>query len=238
VRPALTPGRFKIVKRAARHVKITRSAAASGKLPATAGSCDHELVAYRRMRDPQFRQQQWDGRWAPHVAPINALVDELRDDPSGRGWAPYVSPDYGGVDARVLNIFRDPGPKTHRQHDGSGFLCVENDDASAERFATLQDGAGIAVGETLSWNAYPWYMTVGRVQPSWRPVSSRSGGSLVSFLGCGWSCCTEDQPRTAGNGSHDGILTWYPGSKWCPPSAPAIGHSSARPTSGQHAWQR
>jgi hypothetical protein len=109
------------------------------------------------MRNPQFRQQQVDGLRAPHVGPINALVDALIDL-SGRGWVPYVSPDYGGVDARVLNIFRDPGPKTHRQHDGSGFLCVENDDPSAERFATLLDDAGIAVDETLSWNAYPWYV--------------------------------------------------------------------------------
>jgi hypothetical protein len=109
------------------------------------------------MRDPQFRQQQWDGRWAPHVAPVNALVDELIE-PSGRGWVPYVAPSYGGVNARVLNIHRDPGPKTHSQYGGSGFLCVENDDASAERFATLLDGAGMPVSETLSWNAYPWYV--------------------------------------------------------------------------------
>ena len=116
------------------------------------------LVAHGRMRDPQFRQQQVDGLQSSRVAPINALVDELRDDPSGRGWVPYVSPDYGGVNARVLNIFRDPGPRTLPQHDGSGFLCVENDDPSAERFATLLDGAGITVGETLSWNTYPWYI--------------------------------------------------------------------------------
>lgn len=116
------------------------------------------LVAHGRMRDPQFRQQQVERLRSSHVAPINALVDKLRDDPSGRGWVPYVSPDYGGVDARLLNIFRDPGPKTHPQNDGSGFLCVENDDPSAERFATLLDGAGIPVGETLSWNAYPWYI--------------------------------------------------------------------------------
>jgi len=109
------------------------------------------------MRDPQFRQQQVDGLRAPHVAPANALVDEL-NDPSGRGWVPYVAPVYGGVNARVLNIHRDPGPKTHSQHGGSGFLCTENDDASAERFASLLDSAGIAVRETLSWNAYPWYI--------------------------------------------------------------------------------
>ncbi len=109
------------------------------------------------MRDPQFRQQQADDLRAPHVAPVNALVDELVN-PAGRGWVPYVAPLYGGVNSRVLNIHRDPGPKTHSQHGGSGFLCTENDDASAERFATLLDSAGIAVSETLSWNAYPWYI--------------------------------------------------------------------------------
>ena len=109
------------------------------------------------MRDPRFRQQQLDALRAPHVAPVNALVDELID-PAGRGWVPYVAPLYGGVHARVLNIFRDPGPKTHARTGGSGFLCTENDDASAERFALLLDGAGIPVSETLSWNAYPWYV--------------------------------------------------------------------------------
>jgi hypothetical protein len=117
------------------------------------------------MSDPQFRQRQKDGVRAPQVAPINALVDEL-NDPSGRGWVPYVSPDYGGVDARVLTISRDPGPKTHRQHDGSGFLSAENDDPGAERFASLLDGVGIPVGETLSWNAYPWYIYDDRRKPS------------------------------------------------------------------------
>lgn len=107
--------------------------------------------------DLQFRQQQLDGLRAPHIAPVNALVDELIN-PSGRGWIPYVAPVYGGVDARVLCIQRDPGPKTHSQLGGSGFLCLENDDATAERFATLLDGAGIAVSETLAWNAYPWYI--------------------------------------------------------------------------------
>jgi hypothetical protein len=84
-------------------------------------------------------------------------VDELTD-PAGRGWVPYVAPVYGGVDAHVLCMQRDPGPKTHNELGGSGFLCLENDDATAERFATLLDEAGIPVNETLAWNAYPWYI--------------------------------------------------------------------------------
>src|SRR5258708_2628110 len=44
--------------------------------PEPAGS-DAPRAAHRRMREPQFRQQQLDGLRAPHVAPVNALVDEL-----------------------------------------------------------------------------------------------------------------------------------------------------------------
>jgi hypothetical protein len=109
------------------------------------------------MRDPEYRRQQWNDRWAPHVAPVNALLDELMAS-SGRPGVPYVAPIYGGVDARVLFVARDPGPKTQGDHGGSGFLSLENDDGSAERFATLLDEAGIPVMETLPWNAYPWYI--------------------------------------------------------------------------------
>jgi hypothetical protein len=108
--------------------------------------------------------------------------------PPAGGWVPYVAPVYGGVEARVLNIHRAPGPKTNTQHGGSGFLYLENDDASAERFATLLGSADIPVGETQSWNGYPLVHQIAcSGQPSWRPVSSRYGGCLVSCPGCGWS---------------------------------------------------
>ena len=139
-----------------RHVVRGRCGQDCGQRPREAG-WDHVLVAHRRMRDSKFRQQQEDGLRAPHVAPINALVDDLID-PAGRGWVPYVAPVYGGVNALVLCIQRDPGPMTNSRYGGSGFLCPENDDATAERFATLLDDAGIAVSAILAWNAYPWYI--------------------------------------------------------------------------------
>jgi hypothetical protein len=114
-------------------------------------------MAYGRMSDPQFRQGQLDGLRLPHIAPVNALVDELTDR-SGRGWVPYLAPAYGGVDARVLCVLRDPGPKTNDELGGSGFLSPENDDPTARRFAALLDAAGIPVSEMLAWNAYPWYI--------------------------------------------------------------------------------
>jgi uracil-DNA glycosylase len=108
------------------------------------------------MRDPAFRRSQEEGIRLPHVAAINALVDELREE--GRGWVPYVAPIYGGVDARMLSILRDPGPMTDASGKGSGFLCLENDDPAAERFATLLHEAGLTAGDMLPWNTYPWYI--------------------------------------------------------------------------------
>ena len=113
-------------------------------------------VPYRRMRDTAFRRSQEAGVRLPHIAPINALVDELREE--GRGWVPYVAPLYGGINAELLSILRDPGPMTHADTKGSGFLCLENDDAAAERFATLVAEAGIAPERMVPWNAYPWYI--------------------------------------------------------------------------------
>lgn len=102
-----------------------------------------------------FRDRQWADRYAPHIAPVNEYVDELRE--MGRGWAPYVAPLHGGVEARVLSILRDPGPAT-QDEVGSGFICVEKDDGSAELQSILLEEAGISLYELLPWNAYPWYI--------------------------------------------------------------------------------
>lgn len=107
------------------------------------------------MADPKFRAQQWEERFTPHVAPVNEYVNELRE--VGRGWAPYVAPLHGGVEARVLSILRDPGPAT-QDGSGSGFICVENNDSSAELQAELLEEAGLSPYELLPWNAYPWYI--------------------------------------------------------------------------------
>lgn len=116
-------------------------------------------MTHRRMRDPEFRESQFDDRYAPHVEPINRMVDRLRGI-DGRGWMPYVAPLHGGVEARVLMLLRDPGRGTNNEGDrgGSGCLCVENDDATAERVATLLDEVGLTPTDIMPWNAYPWYI--------------------------------------------------------------------------------
>lgn len=108
------------------------------------------------MADEVFRFEQQDTRYAPHVQAINEMVDHLRDQ-DGRGWMPYVAPWHGGINAKMLFVLRDPGPKT-QDGTGSGFLCVENDDATAERQCNAFAEVGVDPSDTTPWNAYPWYI--------------------------------------------------------------------------------
>jgi len=113
-------------------------------------------MPYRRMSDPAYRDEQLSRLYEPHIAAISELVNDLRAN-AGRGWMPHVAAIYGGLNARVLSILRDPGPAT-QQGKGSGLLCLENDDATAERYSTLLAEAGLPASELVPWNAYPWYM--------------------------------------------------------------------------------
>ncbi len=90
----------------------------------------------------------------PHVRPINELVDSLREPDR---WMPYVAPDHGGVNARVLSVLRDPGKGTYIE-GGSGFLSVENNDDTAEAMSLRFAGAGIEISDVTPWNAYPWFI--------------------------------------------------------------------------------
>lgn len=142
------------------------------------------LTRYQRMRSTVFRADQRRGVREPHVAPVNALVDELIAEQratSGQAWMPYVAPLSGGVHARVLSIFQDPGPATRRD-SGSGLLCVENDDDSARRMATLLEDVGLPYSEFLPWNGYPWYRhTVGKSKPP-TPAQCAAGAEVLPRL--------------------------------------------------------
>jgi len=110
----------------------------------------------RRMRDELFQERERSHRLDPHIAPVNEFVAALRNSEENR-YVPDVAPMHGGIDATVLSVLRDPGPKTQAVR-GSGFLCIENDDPTAERQCELFEEYGIPPRSVLPWNAYPWYI--------------------------------------------------------------------------------
>lgn len=110
----------------------------------------------RRMRDAEFKADQIGHHSDPHIKPINEFVARLTDR-DGRGWLPRVAPLHGGVDAKILSVLSDPGKAT-QDGKGSGFLCIENDDQTAETQCRLFDAHGISPRWVLPWNAYPWFI--------------------------------------------------------------------------------
>jgi len=170
------------------------------------------------MADDAFRSTQWDQRFAPHVAPINELVDRLRD----HAWAPYVAPIHGGVDARVLTLLRDPGPAT-QDALGSGFLSIENDDPTAARLNELLKSVSLGASDTVLWNAYPWYINRApkaaeleegvapildliALMPKLKVVLLQGGSARDS-----WRWVTRRAPKLVGERGLTVIDTYHPG---------------------------
>lgn len=110
----------------------------------------------RQMASGAFQKAQWDARYAAHIAAINELVDRLGTKGPGSR-PPYVAPLYGGVNAELLNVLQDPGPMTQKGK-GSGLICLENDDPTAENMANLLSGVDISPARAMIWNAYPWFI--------------------------------------------------------------------------------
>jgi hypothetical protein len=112
------------------------------------------------------------------TGPINALVDRLHAARPG-SFIPYVDPDCGGIDARILMLFQDPGPRAGAH--GSGMLSNSNDDPSAETVWHLFDETKIAWRDATPWNSVPWY-TGGRNSEGDRSAGINALEELVGIL--------------------------------------------------------
>ena len=88
-----------------------------------------------------------------HVAPLTALVEQLRTEVGPEKRVPYFDPWDGGVTAQVLFLLEAPGSKAIE----SGFVSRNNPDETAKNFFELSQRAGIERKMTLMWNAVPWY---------------------------------------------------------------------------------
>ena len=124
----------------------------------------------KRHKDSAFLAAKQARLWEGHVAPINQLVDQIRleiaDD-----WAeahtgsappvfvPYVDPDSGGIQAKVLFVLESPaGPAAL----GSGMLSADNNDGTAKNVWLSYQASGMPRTFGLAWNAVPWYVGDGK----------------------------------------------------------------------------
>ncbi|GGC74199.1 hypothetical protein GCM10011410_29320 [Hoyosella rhizosphaerae] len=92
---------------------------------------------------------------APHVVPINDLVDEI-----GRamGWAnlPYIDPTFGGINSRALLVMKAPEEDADPSRTDHRFLSFDNnDDGAANMFEAFQR-RGLARSLVLPWNVCPF----------------------------------------------------------------------------------
>lgn len=82
---------------------------------------------------------------------------------------PRFDPAEAGVDARVLLVLEAPGPMTNalsgNRRPGSGFISVDNDDATAANLWAARDAAGLH-DYYLAWNIVPWYLGPASVKPN------------------------------------------------------------------------
>lgn len=97
---------------------------------------------------------------------------------------PSFDPAEAGVDARVLMVFEAPGPMTNPQtgnrRPGSGFISVDNDDATAENLWRARSTAGLHEGY-LGWNIVPWYLGAASVKPK-APDIAEGAEALLELI--------------------------------------------------------
>lgn len=91
-----------------------------------------------------------------HVAALNSLADRIADAVGlPHGHVPYVDPDQGGTNARVLVLLDNPSTKAEAG-TGSGLLSLDNNDRTARNCREAYERAGISWGDVVHWNVVPF----------------------------------------------------------------------------------
>lgn len=116
----------------------------------------------------------------PHVRALTRYIYDLREQ--GLGEVPYFDPLDGGINARVLFLFEEPGPMTLGSRGGSGFMSRNNDDRSAEATLHFMAKASIPRGLTATWNVVPWWNGTSSVRAAELRQGIREGRSLITLL--------------------------------------------------------
>ena len=97
----------------------------------------------------------------PHVAPLTALVERLREERGGGDdTVPWFDPTEAGIGARILLLLHAPGRKDVLRGDsGSPFVSADNDDHTSHNLWQLLRDARVDRGrDVVTWNAIPWFV--------------------------------------------------------------------------------
>lgn len=138
----------------------------------------------------------------PHVAPLNALANRIADaEGLPHGYVPYVDPDQGGIDARVLVLLDNPSTKAEAG-TGSGLLSLTTTTAlhvtAAKRTHVPASRPQTSCIGMSSPSPFPASRTVVR-----RPPNAPAGpNGLPNSWGCAqtWRscCCWASRPEMDG----------------------------------------
>ncbi|MBA2642623.1 MAG: hypothetical protein H0U82_06840 [Actinobacteria bacterium] len=125
----------------------------------------------RRLDDPAERASRSSPRRLSeaHIAPLNQLVDEIRDSDVGDDSVPYVDPDCAGVNGRVLMLLRVP---SRTAADNTGVISPDNPDPTADNFTWLRDMSELRREDLVYWNVVPWW--IGKRNASVEAAKARS----------------------------------------------------------------
>lgn len=104
----------------------------------------------------------------PSVQPLREWASDLEQRADGRV-VPRFDPAEAGVNARVLFVLEAPGPMANalsgNVRPGSGFISVDNNDATAANLWLARDAAALH-DHFLAWNIVPWYLGPASVKPN------------------------------------------------------------------------
>src|ERR1700693_922700 len=130
--------------------------------------------------DPEARQARLGELHEPHIAPLTAVVQTLRQEVGKDAHIPYFDPWDGGDEAQVLMLLEAPGPRAVR----SGFVSRNNPDETAKNFFEINVAAGLERKRTVVWNIVPWYIGTGTKIHAAKSTDIKAGvPSLLRLFG-------------------------------------------------------
>ncbi|MDR9945321.1 uracil-DNA glycosylase [Enterobacter sichuanensis] len=92
---------------------------------------------------------------APHMLPLTAYAESLRERLGNNVFVPDFDPLDGGINAEFIFLFEKPGPQTDIRNGGSGFISRDNNDETAKSVFDFMRQIGLERSRTLLWNTIP-----------------------------------------------------------------------------------